>query len=187
MKNAGFTMIELLVVIVVLGILIAASGGAYAHFVKQANQRNAADICSQIKTAWSSYHRDLGFWPEVIKKSGEQQMDVEMCEILGSAQLLDVLYIDDDDPNLGLQQNKDNEPELSVGMLSPLGLKKFNAGRRSNLKDDLYHFVIDANEDGIVDASDGLPVGPLEVQRVRGDVAVWCWDEGKEEAYAKSW
>ncbi len=188
-RNAGFTMIELLAVIVILGILAAASGGAYAHFIKKANQKNAADVCYQIKTAWTNYHRDLGFWPDAIG-SGELRMDPDMCAILGSAKLLDVLYILDDDTNKndGLVANKENEPELAVGMLSPLGLKKFHPGSTAGMEDYLYHFAIDLNEDGVVTTSEGLPSADVaETDKVRGDVAVWCWDEGKQTIYAKSW
>lgn len=195
MKRSGFTLIELLVVIVILGILSAASIGAYSHFFEQARKKNAAEICDQIKTAWTNYHRDLGFWPDKVAKTGVQEMDVEKCEILGKAQLLDVLYIDDDNNNsaAGLQRNKDKEAELKYGMLDPIGQKLFDRGASgSRVTEHLYQFVLDLNEDGVIDSSDGMPANVRQGRTIRADAAVWCWPEDEDarnegETYAKSW
>lgn len=194
-SKAGFTLIELLVVIVILGILSAASIGAYSHFFEQARKKNASEVCSQIKVAWTNYHRDLGFWPDKVAQSGVQEMDVEMCEILGKAKYLDVLYLDDDSQNAasGLKRNKDNEAELKYGMLDPIGQKLFDRGATgSRVTDHLYQFVIDQNEDGVVDGSDGMPANLLNGRTIRADVAVWCWPEDEDarsdgETYAQSW
>ena len=195
--RAGFTMIELLVVIVILGVLTAATMGGFTHFIESAHKKNAADICEQIKVAWTNYHREVGFWPEEYKISSAnvKQMDPDMCLVIGKAGFLDVIYIDkdgDDQTQRGLKKNKDKEAELKVGMLSPLGTKLFKAGRRGkDVEQYLYQFVLDVNEDGIVDGSDGLP-SKLQVAggKVRGDAAVWCWAKDGEttgEIFAKSW
>lgn len=194
-SRTGFTLIELLVVIVILGILSAASIGAYSHFFEQARKKNAAEVCDQIKTAWTTYHRDLGFWPDQVAKNGVQEMDVEMCEILGKAKLLDVLYIDDDSTNAaaGLARNKNKEAELKYGMLDPIGEKLFKRGATGNrVTDHLYQFVLDVNEDGIIDASDGMPANVMQGRTIRADAAVWCWPEDEEarsdgDTYAQSW
>lgn len=193
MKRSGFTLIELLVVIVILGILSTASIGAYSHFFEQARKKNASEVCHQIKTAWTNYHRDLGFWPDAVGKNGVQEMDTEMCEILGKAKLLDVLYIDDSDSASGLKRNREKESELKYGMLDPIGQKLFDRGVTGNrVTDHLYQFVIDLNEDGVVDASDGMPAELVRGRTIRADVAVWCWPEDEEarkdgETYARSW
>lgn len=195
LSKSGFTLIELLVVIVILGILSAASIGAYSHFFEQARKKNATEICDQIKTAWTNYHRDLGFWPDKVAKSGVQAMDTEMCEILGKAKLLDVLYIDDDSEKAasGLKRNKENEAELKYGMLDPIGQKLFDRGvSGTRVTDHLFQFVLDLNEDGVVDASDGMPANLLQGRTIRADVAVWCWPESDDarndgETYAQSW
>lgn len=193
-SKTGFTLIELLVVIVILGILSAASIGAYTHFFEQARKKNAAEVCNQIKTAWTNYHRDLGFWPDDIGRSGVQEMDTEMCEILGKAKLLDVLYIDDDDDgSSGLKRNRNNDSELKYGMLDPIGQKLFDRGVTGNrVTDHLYQFVLDINEDGVVDASDGMPAELLRGRTIRADAAVWCWPEDESarqdgDTYAQSW
>jgi prepilin-type N-terminal cleavage/methylation domain-containing protein len=117
LKKRGFTLIELLVVIAIIGILGGVSFGGYQHFIEQARKKNATDVCAQIKTAWTNFHREIGFWPEEygIGNNGVKQMDTDMCLVLGKAKLLDVLYLDDDAENRGLKKNKDNEAELKFG------------------------------------------------------------------------
>ena len=194
-RRSGFTLIEILVVIVIIGVLGALGMGGYNHFIEQARKKNAADVCSQIATAWSNYHRDLGFWPEEygIASSGVKEMDPDMCLVLGKAKLLDVLYIDDDAPK-GFKSNKNKESELKYGMLDPIGERLFKRNASAQkIKDHLYQFVLDSNEDGIVDSSDGMPAALTRGKKIRGDVAVWCWPEDKDaaeqdgEVYAKSW
>ena len=195
LKKRGFTLIELLVVIAIIGILGGVSFGGYQHFIEQARKKNATDVCAQIKTAWTNFHREIGFWPEEygIANNGVKQMDTDMCLVLGKAKLLDVLYIDDDAENNGLKKNKDNDAELKYGLLSPIGKKRFDTGRTgSQVTDHLYQFVLDVNEDGVIDGSDGMPAALTRGRTIRGDAAVWCWPEDESlrnegETYAQSW
>lgn len=194
-KRHGFTLIELLVVIAIIGILGGASFGGYQHFIEQARKKNATDVCMQIKTAWTNFHREIGFWPDEygIANAGVKQMDTDMCLVLGKAKLLDVFYIDDDARNNGLKSNKQNEAELKYGLLDPIGKKRFDNGRSgSQVTDHLYQFVLDTNEDGVLDGADGMPAALIRGRTIRGDVAVWCWPEDDElrsegETYAQSW
>ena len=191
----GFTLIELLVVIAIIGILGGASFGGYQHFIEQARKKNATDVCAQIKTAWTNFHRETGFWPDVygLDSSGVKKMDTDMCLVLGKAKLLDVLYIDEDSDNRGLKRNKENEADLKYGLLDPIGKKRFDNGRSgSQVTDHLYHFVLDVNEDGVLDGADGMPAALLRGRTIRGDAAVWCWPEDEEaqkdgDTYAQSW
>lgn len=191
----GFTLIELLVVIAIIGILGGASFGGYQHFIEQARKKNATDVCAQVKAAWTNFHREIGFWPEEygIANGGVKAMDTDMCLVLGKAKLLDVLYLDDDAEQKGLKRNKDNEAELKFGLLSPIGKKRFDNGRNgAQVSDHLYQFVLDVNEDGVIDGSDGMPAALIRGRTIRGDAAVWCWPEDDDlrkegETYAQSW
>ncbi|MGN0890757.1 MAG: prepilin-type N-terminal cleavage/methylation domain-containing protein [Candidatus Spyradenecus sp.] len=190
----GFTLIEILVVIVIIGVLGGLGMGGYSYFIEQARKKNAADMCAQIATAWTNFHRDLTFWPDEYKigSSGVKEMDTDMCLVLGKGKYLDVLYIDSDSP-AGLKRNKENEAELKYGMLDPIGERLFKRNPRSaKIKEHLYQFCLDVNEDGIVDGSDGMPANVLQGKKIRGDAAVWCWPEDEAarsegDVYAKSW
>lgn len=188
----GFTLIELLVVIVIVGILASTGLVAYTGFIERAEQKNAADMCAQIATAWTRYYDEIGFWPSVLDTSSSQEMDTEMCEILGKAKLLDVNYIDSNnsgDSASGLRRNKEDDPQLKFGLLDPFGLEMFDAGDRSTqVKDHLYQFVVDTDGDGRITLPNEVGGG-----EITAPVAVWCWpediDEGKQdgEPFAKSW
>ncbi len=187
----GFTLIEMLVVIVILGILVGAGLGAYGHFMEQARQKNAADVCAQLAAAWTTYHNDVGFWPDAVKRSGTQEMDTDMCAILGKAGAFDVMYIDSSNSNdtaSGLKRNRDSESELRYGLLDPIGLKRFRQGMSGNaVTDHLYQFVLDDDEDGVIELPSEVGGGT-----VRADAAVWCWPEDEADrnagiTYAQSW
>ncbi|HIV08490.1 MAG TPA: prepilin-type N-terminal cleavage/methylation domain-containing protein [Candidatus Spyradenecus faecavium] len=188
----GFTLIELLVVIVIVGILTSAAMMAYGGFIERAHQKNAAEMCAQIATAWTRYYADMGFWPNALSSSSVQEMDTEMCTILGKAKLLDVNYIDSSntgDAASGLRRNKDDDPQLKFGLLDTFGLRMFEDGfSESEIKKHLYQFVLDADGDGRIT----LP-GEVGGGEINATAAVWCWPEdvevGKQdgEPFAKSW
>lgn len=191
----GFTMIELLVVIVIIGVLSGLTIGLTSHFIESARKKNAADVCSQIATAWEKYHLDNTFWPDAygLNSPGIKKMDTDMCLVLGSGGFLDVAYIDENATS-GQKRNKDKDSQLKLGMLSPIGEKHFKKGSGSSSKMDryLYHFVLDVNEDGMIDASDGMPEKVSGGKNIRGTAAVWCWPEDETaekngEVYAKNW
>ncbi len=196
-RRAGFTMIELLVVIVVIGLLASLTLVGVSSYIESGKQKNARDVCSQVATAWTTYYNNHhGTWlAEGLDNSGVKQMDTDMCYILGSEALLDVLYIDEDgNAPEGLKKNKDDEAQLKVGLLSPLGQEMFDNGARgSMLKDHLYHFVLDVDGNGIIDSGDGLP-SALDpgTGGIRATAAVWCWPKDETakangEVFAKSW
>ncbi len=189
--RAGFTLIELLGVIVIIAILASSLLMGYGHFMERARQKNAADVCAQIAAAWTRYHDDLGFWPDAIRSSSVQAMDTKMCEILGEAKLLDVLYLDTSsgaDNASGLERNKKDEPELAFGLLDPVGLRFFDEGRSdSDIRDHLYQFVLDEDGDGVISLPSEVGGG-----EIRAAAAVWCWSEDEDDrrdgiVYAKSW
>lgn len=188
----GFTLVEILVVIAIIGILVAASYGTYGHFIEQARQQQCVALCQQVENAWTTYHREAQEWHPDMTTASVYKMDTDNCEILGETGFFDVLY---ENPDGGKQrytaEQKENVPELAVGLLSPLGLQKFKTERGvSALEDYLIHFCLDVNEDGIVNQEDGLPSAFSSVI-IRAEAAVWCWPEGGEndqgEVYGKSW
>ena len=70
LKNEGFTLVELIVVIAILGILAAVAVPAYTGYITKANQ--AADIttCDAIKTAVvAAYTEEGDAAPAVIQVS----------------------------------------------------------------------------------------------------------------------
>ncbi len=191
----GFTLIELLVVIVIIGVLASTALVGIPSYIESGKKKNARDVCAQIRVAWTSYLMDHTFWVGELAQGGVKEMDPDMCAILGEGGYLDVLYIDEDgNTPVGLKRNKNNESELDVGLLDPLGKEMYAKGRRgSDVKDRLYQFVLDVNGDGIINGSDGLPAN-LSVPKggIRATAAVWSWADRKSaknngETFAQSW
>lgn len=187
----GFTLIELLVVIVIIGILGGTALVGFSNFFTRAEQKNANEMCKQIADAWTRYYSDLGFWPSAVDSASTQEMDTDMCAILGQAKLLDVNYIisgEEADTASGLTRNRDDDPQLKFGLLDPTGLERFNRGERgADLKEHLYQFVLDHDGDGRIT----LP-GEIGGGEIQATAAVWCWPEDDAarqdgDVFGKSW
>jgi type IV pilus assembly protein PilA len=70
-KDEGFTLVELLVVITIIGILLAIAVPSYLGFGDRASQKSAsADIREAIPDA-EAYYSDLGNYTNMTKTSGD--------------------------------------------------------------------------------------------------------------------
>lgn len=192
--KAGFTMIELLVVIAVIGILSTIGFNMFSA-IDTAEQKNANDMCAQLASAWALCIDKLppGSLDKLVKK-GVNEMDTDMCAILGSQGVFDVAYlIDGEDNPDGLEKSKNSDAELKYGLLSPIGMELFKAGAPEGaIREHLYQFVLDMDNNGQVDTQDGMPAALItRGKAIAGSAAVWCWpkDESKrnQETYGKSW
>lgn len=62
-KNTGFTLIELIVTLAILGIILAIAVPNYLNMVKYANMRKVADDCRIIEKATEVYHITVKSYP----------------------------------------------------------------------------------------------------------------------------
>ena len=68
----GFTLIEMLVVIGIVAVLIAASIGGYSAVIRSVERARATDLVKQVALALSTlYERTGGEWPLRIASVGE--------------------------------------------------------------------------------------------------------------------
>jgi len=63
----GFTIVELLIVIVVIGILAAITIVAYTGITTQANNNAAKSNAASVKTAADAYQAELGVYPSLAQ------------------------------------------------------------------------------------------------------------------------
>ncbi|MGN1075254.1 MAG: type II secretion system protein [Eubacteriales bacterium] len=63
MKKRGFTIIELLVVVVILGILLGIMTTAAASAVKQAREHKANVLCACVQQGLATYYAQKDRWP----------------------------------------------------------------------------------------------------------------------------
>lgn len=71
MMKKGFTIIELLVVLAIIGILLGIVTTAAASSIKQARARKADACCTIVKQALATFYAQEGRWPGSIGRSIE--------------------------------------------------------------------------------------------------------------------
>ena len=59
----GFTLIELMIVVAIIGILAAIAIPAYQDYIARAQASEAVELLSGGKTPFSEYYSDKGSWP----------------------------------------------------------------------------------------------------------------------------
>src|SRR5205814_4517562 len=59
----GFTLIELMIVVAIIGILAAVAIPAYQDYIARAQASEGVGLTSGGKTPMSEYYADKGFWP----------------------------------------------------------------------------------------------------------------------------
>lgn len=61
--HCGFTLIELMVVIAIIGILAAVAIPAYSDYTARAQLTEAIELMAGIKTPSAEFYADKGYWP----------------------------------------------------------------------------------------------------------------------------
>jgi len=69
-RSAGFTLIELMIVIAILGILIAIALPAYQDYAVRAKMSEALSLVTKEKVAVSEYRMTNGVFPSTLEQAG---------------------------------------------------------------------------------------------------------------------
>ncbi len=75
MKQKGFTLIELMIVVAIIGILAAVAIPAYTDYMKRSKVSEGLQLLGGVKTAAEEYHGDKGEWPGI--GTGDGQIDLK--------------------------------------------------------------------------------------------------------------
>ena len=189
-RRQGFTLVEMLVVIGILGILASATVMSLTHMKRAAMQSEAQKMVTETATAFNLLLQQERKWPTVIVDNSNQQggMNEDVCAVFQSRKLLDVTTYKRG--QVGSVINADSLDRF--GLMDPFGqagMKKMPKCRSAGtpvpggygtFDDHLIQYRVDRNYDGYVDSSEGAPRG----MRIRASVIVWSrGPDGKDDTH----
>ena len=183
----GFSLVEMLVVIGIIAVLIAASLGGYSAITKTAERAKCREIVSQAATALATLYQHEGSWPRRLVTEGARDGKLNA----DCARLLAGYY--------SLRTDKDGKLTGydKFGLISPGATDALRrAGKDASLatvvsrsahgektiEDHLLHVAVDTDGDGLVENA----TGGGESVSVRATVIVWCaGKDGYMEPYTR--
>ena len=78
--NGGFTLIEMVIAIAILGLLAAVAYGPVKTYMAHAKEKTTIANMQSIKQAIEAYHTDTGYYPQTLKDLIRRPLDEEAAE-----------------------------------------------------------------------------------------------------------
>ena len=82
MNKKGFTLVELILVVVVIGILVALATMAFGNFGDRAKTARIRSDMETLATATQKYYADTGSWPSINELATTDSESKGLCAIL---------------------------------------------------------------------------------------------------------
>jgi len=175
-SRSGFSLIEMLVVMGIIAVLLAASLGGYSALTKSADRAKVQELVKNVEVALTECYNREGAWPKrLVKGMQKGLLDGEAALPLARGGYLSLSTDSPDDPK--------NATKLTgwdrFGVVTPwatAAIKKAgNAASadqvpvgRSSAETHTVRYALDLDGDGITEIKD------LGDVKVRATACVWC-------------
>jgi len=84
-KNQGFTLIELMIVVAIIGILAAVAIPAYQSYTKRAYVSEGIQMADNIKTSLAEYYATTGAFPTAVNSNASIGLPATATSMAGNA------------------------------------------------------------------------------------------------------
>ncbi len=185
--NDGFTLIEMMVVVGIIGLLLSASLVGFSKARASGERAKLNELVSQTATALEAIYNADGAWPKLLRteSQGEGLVNEKVAWLLGSRGLMSITIANGGErksgglDRFGIVSPWARDAIKEAGESASLSTRV--KGGSSTVKDHILHFFLDYNGDGIIE---GATVGGESVN-IRANVAVWSsGKDGKLETYS---
>ena len=169
----AFSLVEILVVIGIIAILLAASVGGFMKMAKTAERAKTQELVNNVATALTALFQQEGAWPKRLatngKSDGRLDADTAYALVAGTTKYFSLSQsggklIGHD--RFGILTPVAQQVVKRLGAQASLGSK---VGKLT-VKDHILHYALDLNGDGKIL---GASVGGENVN-VRATAIVWC-------------
>lgn len=170
-RGSGFTLVEMIVVVGIIGILMAVLVGGFGGATKKAEKAKCQELVHNVATALTTYFNEHGVWPAPILRNNNREnnmgLDVAIC-------LVDMGF------------SADTNGTERLGLTTPWAQKVLKNSRTANestivpgggrVRDHILSYAVDLDGDGIVESR--------VCGKIRATAAVWCCGpDGKSYSY----
>ena len=172
----AFTLVEMLVVIGIIGILIGASIGGYAHVTKSAEKTKAKELVANTATALAALFQAEGSWPQRLINGGGR-LDARAALALAKGKYMSL-------STTGSGKSLALSGLDRFGVVTPwamAALKRAGSsgdlstrvpGTKTTVQDHILYYALDLDGNGVIEGSE--ITGISGVERIRATAAVWC-------------
>ena len=181
----GFTLIEMLVVLGIIGVLIGATIGGYTGIKKAAERTRVQELVNNTATALTALYNKEGVWPRKLRTEGQTdgKLTEDVAYALASGNYMSLSYDESSKQLTGYNRLGIVTPwaEAVIKRKGTAATKGDKIQSGGTIEDHILHFALDLDGDGIIE---GASVGGESIN-IRATAAVWCGGkDGKIEKYS---
>jgi len=179
----GFTLLELLVVVGILGILMAVLIGAFSKAPRKAEKAKCQELVFNVATALTTLFDENGAWPQALIKNHNTEQGLDATAAYPLAKVgMSLTKNDGSRRTSGLDKFGVISPwaQLVVKARGSSASESDKVPSGGTVRDHRIRYALDLDGDGVIES---VKVGG-ETLNIRATAAVWCCGaDGKIETY----